>query len=918
MSTRSPVMPSPPVPVPYPKPCNLNGPSAASSPGSSPTSSSPNRPNYPSTFNGPSNPAGPSRPRGARSSLSQHARRPSRAERYETLVENARALYKTASSGTEAPIAEGSVGLGFEDSLRQQNRFTIEEWRDTVGDLLKVVDGMSRQLATHDELAAQLKIAQSNLTLAETHSEYLEEELRRKESRHSASSTVGSTVGSTSQVSMVGGVLPQRANTISSYEGRHESNGASSLFGGFVNNLPGSVSRARKQTPSVSSNASAQSNVPTNSLFAGHHRSSSTSPQPGDLTNGDSRSSDERIDRNHLPTDVYALQNQVASLDQALASLRDSNTGLRKAHDQLALKCAELEKTKEDLMGELESLSVELFQEANTMVASERKLRAAAEDEVTRVKGELARLTNEVNELRRGAMMRSGSGTGLSSAAVGARPALPVRAVTDEGYNGRATLSPILTDTPADFSPEHNSPQLDSTTSKSRWYSFARPSSAAGKKAPTHRDSENEAQYAVVSPPGAFAPPGPATGMLRAASCNSVVSFPSPQSNYASANESSPLVGSSDAQFSRRGDEKGASRGSPINGSASTFGDGAGSDRLRASQSRGSSATNYQPDEPSLTDGLNAPPSALIHSTSSLATRAPRPIPLHELAARELGAGRPVAIYSFEGESTAKSPRTPNEMRWKDAAKEITSPILPPSSPWATNAPTFPDAPVNPLVNAPELDEAPKTTMTRVSQIPLSSSAPPQQDEVPIESGQAGFRRSPAILKLDTAEGTISSTSTATISASSSVVPSRTSSGDFHSYPLSARSKSNDPRLLASSSSSSLSNHLFTPTSTRGSNPNKPVGNTTQRPAFSRSASYGRPSSNASTSPLTSFRPDLPTSVSNSSIASTSTSNRTAEDLDDLMRNIADMQLWVDELNGSGGDGTSGTTTGVGEGTKMG
>ncbi|SCZ94810.1 BZ3500_MvSof-1268-A1-R1_Chr12-1g03673 [Microbotryum saponariae] len=913
--------PPPPVPASYPKPYHLNGPSAASSPGSSPTASSPNRPNYPSTFNGPSNPAGPSRPSGARSSLSQHTRRPSRAERYETLVENARALYKTASSGTEAPIAEGNVGLGFEDSLRQQDGFTIEEWRDTVGDLLKVVDGMSRQLATHDELAAQLKIAQSNLTLAETHSEYLEEELRRKESRHSASSTIASTVGSTSQVSMVGGVLPHRAHTISSHEGRHESNGASSLFGGFVNNLPGSVSRARKQTPSVSSNASAQSNVPTNSLFAGHYRSSSASPQPGDLTNGDSRSSEERIDRNHLPTDVYALQNQVASLDQALASLRNSNTGLRKAHDQLALKCAELEKTKEDLMGELESLSVELFQEANTMVASERKLRAAAEDEVTRVKGELARLTSDIDELRRGAMMRSGSGTGLSSAAVGARPGLPARAATDEGYDGRATLNPILTDTPAGLSPELNSPQLDSATSKSKWYSFGRPSSAAGKKAPTHRgtacDSENEAQYAIVSPPGALGPPGPAPGMLRAASNNSVVSFPSPQSNYTSANESSPLVGSSEAQLSRRGDEKGPSRGSPMNGSASTFGDGAGSDRLRAPQSRGSSATNYQPHEPNSTDGLNATPFAPIHSTSSLATRAPRPIPLHEPAARELGAGRPVAIYSFEGESTAKSPRTPNEMRWKDAAKEITSPILPSSSPLATNAPTFPDVPVNPLANAPELDEAPKTTMTRVSQIPLSGSASPQHNEVPIESGQAGFRRSPAILKLDTAEGTTSSsTSTATSSASSSVVPSRSSSGDFHSYPLSARSKSNDPRLLASSSSSSPSNHLINPTSTRGSNPNKPVGNTTQRPTFSRSASHG-PSSNASTSPHTSFRSDLPTSISNSSLASTSTSNRTVEELDDLMRNIADMQLWVDELNGAGG-GTSGTTTGVGEGTKMG
>jgi len=86
----------------------------------------PGGPAYPSNWQ-------PTAPGGERGRTAQHSRRPSRAERYEVLVESARELIRRADN-------DGHVGLGID--REERGVVDQDEWRDTVGNLLKVVDGM--------------------------------------------------------------------------------------------------------------------------------------------------------------------------------------------------------------------------------------------------------------------------------------------------------------------------------------------------------------------------------------------------------------------------------------------------------------------------------------------------------------------------------------------------------------------------------------------------------------------------------------------------------------------------------------------------------------------------------------------------------------------------------------------------------
>lgn len=75
---------------------------------------------------------------------------------------------------------------------------------------------------------------------------------------------------------------------------------------------------------------------------------------------------------------------------------------LKKLRDKLASQNTELEvlkKGKKDIEAELEGLSQALFEEANKMVADERKRRAELEDTLSEVKGERAALRETVKVL---------------------------------------------------------------------------------------------------------------------------------------------------------------------------------------------------------------------------------------------------------------------------------------------------------------------------------------------------------------------------------------------------------------------------------------------------------------------------------------------------------------------------------------
>lgn len=322
---------------------------------------------------------------GARSGTG-HARRPSRAERYDKLVERARGMLikspKVGESDTRSTESGGEKEAGLEE----------EEWRECVESLLMVVDGMvsyfasnrfqeslltcddaqGRQLATHDELAAQLKIAQSNLTLAGAHSDFLEETLRRRDSLSFA--------GAGSKQLQRGSSDLARASTDST-------NGEEVLketkTGGFFSR--GSISSRKKPSPQSLLNSMIGTSAGTTSN--GDESDSSLTPPT-------TKSIQE------LQSEIRSLKSTLAALQTSHATLLSSNTALSSSSATLLTKNAELEKSKDDLMGELENLSVELFEEANKMVSDERKARSKAEGEVRDLTGEVERLERALEDLR--------------------------------------------------------------------------------------------------------------------------------------------------------------------------------------------------------------------------------------------------------------------------------------------------------------------------------------------------------------------------------------------------------------------------------------------------------------------------------------------------------------------------------------
>lgn len=98
---------------------------------------------------------------------------------------------------------------------------------------------------------------------------------------------------------------------------------------------------------------------------------------------------------------VGELQATIGQLQSFQAGVLASNDALLAASGTLIIKCGELEKSNGDLLADMENLSVELFQEANKMVADERRAKSMVELELSRAVEEVAILRTEVGELYR-------------------------------------------------------------------------------------------------------------------------------------------------------------------------------------------------------------------------------------------------------------------------------------------------------------------------------------------------------------------------------------------------------------------------------------------------------------------------------------------------------------------------------------
>ncbi|GAA5887909.1 hypothetical protein JCM16303_005630 [Sporobolomyces ruberrimus] len=582
-----------------PDPPPLASTSSSSTSPTSPSSSCPT-PYYPASLSLSNSPY-PPQSQSTTTTTTRHSRRPSRAERYEHLVENARStleksrrcsgipltsplkleegkrrssyislndgaggkrgslsligerfglgeLGQYADEGKASAAGGGAeVGLGIQQGRRTSGegertedaeQIKDREWRETVRNLLLVVDGMSQQLATHDELAAQLKIAQSNLTLAETHSEFLEETLRRREVSN------GSTSGIRNSTSMQrnGRSRTAEENAASGGGGVEEvpSSSASSTGARSFFRLP-TTSSSSSSTTSLSSTNRRKPTIPPPPLgFASAHstpalRSVASSPRLGG-GGGDSSpilptTPLSPTDPNHprfststissldgttalrpslspnpstqsLPNqnasasllqDFHSLRSAYKVLETECAALRVSEESVKRSNEMMVKKCADLEKTKEDLMSELENLSVELFSEANALVAEERRARAQAETKLEELQTQLNSLTAELASLRNALSRQSRPHSSQLDASSPDLPAIPRNGsistasplsllIPSRSSSSTAPSSPnlehspSLNDDPPSSSSSNNRPTSTASVVSTgrKWFSFGR------------------------------------------------------------------------------------------------------------------------------------------------------------------------------------------------------------------------------------------------------------------------------------------------------------------------------------------------------------------------------------------------------------------------------------------------------------
>lgn len=276
-------------------------------------------------------------------------------------------------------------------------------------------------LASQSDLETQTKIAQSNLTLAEANATALEEALRRKDKQQSKGGQQGTP--ELQQNGFFAPLLDQRSPysepAFSSPQQQQQSTPAESSSSKV------SFWKRKKSpapTPAPAPQAPLVDTIPLQpppdlGSLSGEGSSSSTSrfssgssttlgSSGSNSTNAASSVDSLRAQLQSLAVTHSSAVSRLQLTSETLEKLRADHAHLQRTHGQTLNEHQELQVTHDSLKSELESLSVELFEEANQMVAAEHKSRA---EEVDRLQAQIEQLTQQVHDLEAKQAARSSS-----------------------------------------------------------------------------------------------------------------------------------------------------------------------------------------------------------------------------------------------------------------------------------------------------------------------------------------------------------------------------------------------------------------------------------------------------------------------------------------------------------------------------
>lgn len=298
---------------------------------------------------------------------------------------------------------------------------------------------MNAVMSRQSELETNLKIARSNLVLAENHAEALEDTLKRNSSSRLSNgsgtmlgySPIPPPVPSFSNYASPAGNPSGRANSRSpnppqgAFNDAHDSesaNAPSPILGSFWKRRPtfGTSSHPNLEALSKQNNDTYDPHTgkrSSTSLGINHpNKSVSNATKANHRLSYEAVSEDEgnanlmrrpsfgmlRSSSANIPGNgndkaqtalINSLQSQLAQSKQTYAVLQAEFQTLQQNH-------ATLSKKYSSLQDEIENLSVSLFEEANTMVAEERKVNSFLNESLDKAKAEADDLQRQVEDLK--------------------------------------------------------------------------------------------------------------------------------------------------------------------------------------------------------------------------------------------------------------------------------------------------------------------------------------------------------------------------------------------------------------------------------------------------------------------------------------------------------------------------------------
>lgn len=366
-------------------------------------------------------------------------------------------------------------------------------------------------LANHADLEAAAKIARSNLALVEANAEALTEALRRKNAQQSNSVPFpngGNSANRTPELMQSGafdGLSPKLGYSPSTSPNPDPSSTRERSLSFWKRKRTAATSPAPplpsqhtlQALPSVflddQSSADQIATSPTSIYPAVPPKSPVESEASWQMGRGSASEIAEEAARlraqlAQLSGQHSATAAQLNSQRSSYQSLKAEHDGVQTTHAALLARHEQLQQTHASLQTELESLSQALFEEANSMVADERKARAALEEQLDKQKSEieeLRRLTESAANARKLAASPSPSLAPTSSSVSAlpdssvARPqlsSLSMSATSSSAsdsaaaWQGSDSLSPSVT----------GQPQLTPTRNPMTWLaSFGRKGSIA-------------------------------------------------------------------------------------------------------------------------------------------------------------------------------------------------------------------------------------------------------------------------------------------------------------------------------------------------------------------------------------------------------------------------------------------------------